>query len=181
MGRFRGSTHQRGGRSSRRRTSWDEGPFSTEIALSAAGATLWTTGQTPILDGLTIVRTRGMWSFRLNSLDAAESGFEIIGVGIGVVTAPAFAAGVASVPSPLTEIDWDGWLFHEMVTDFHGNSATETWGNAGSTFYRGVIDSKAMRKIGLQDVVFGAVELGTESGTAVGEFTAHTRQLLKLP
>jgi len=177
IGRF---PHQRTGGSSRRKTEWGAGPFSTETAVTVAGTFLWSTGFEALATGITIVRIRGGWSFRLTSIATVDDGFEHIGVGIGIVSADAFAVGVTAIPGPITDIGWPGWIYHEIVTGFHGNSTTESWGNAGSTFHRGVIDTKAMRKIGVNETIVGVFEVGVESGTVVAEFAARTRMLTKL-
>ncbi len=72
-------------------------------------------------------------------------------------------------------------MWHEMVASVRAPTTTEVTGNAGTSQVRGVIDTKAMRKIGADEVLFGAVELGTEAGTAALSFGARTRMLVMLP
>ena len=180
MARSRGFTRPRG--RSRRRTGWDEGPLSTTLLVNAASqAQLWSTAQTAAQDGLTVARLRGSWSLQLDSAGSAGDGFQAFAVGIGIVSLAAFTAGQASVPSPLTEIEWEGWLYHELVTGVTAGATTPTWADSGGPFFRGVIDSKAMRKIGTQEVIFGSIETWEEIGAATGGFHAHTRMLLMLP
>ena len=181
MPRSRGFTRTQRGPTSRRQTGWDEGPLSTTITISAAGATLWTIGQAFLTDGLTVIRLRGSYDLSVFSAAAAGDHFDTIGVGIGIVTAAAFAVGVTAVPSPLTEISWEGWMFHELVCGLRGATAVPEWGTAGGAYHRGVIDSKAMRRGGEDMVIFGCVEAEGEQGTVVVQHEARTRMLLKLP
>jgi len=145
---------------------------------------LWTTGISPLEDGNTVVRIRGGYSLSLVDAAADNDGFSTVGIGIGVVTINAFAAGAASVPGPLTDIGWEGWMYHKIVAglkSINGGAANETWGNSGSAFIREDIDSKAMRKLDSDVVLVGVVEMGTEVGTATAHFSADTRILFKLP
>ena len=180
MARSRGSTQFRGRSSSRRKTGWEEGPFSGVVALSAVGATLWGVGQQALFDGLTIARIRGEALLWINS-GGVLAGFQSYGIGLCVVTASAFTFGVTAVPSPLTEIEWEGWMFHHVGAAIvqPGATAGEHLGSVGAV--RIPIDTKAMRKIGSDEVLCGVVEMGTEVGAATAQFSAQTRQLLMLP
>ena len=173
-----GST--RPGRGNRRLTDWAAGPFSAPQDLSAAGPSLWDTAQSPLIPGLTVVRVRGEFTIVLNAITTVGDGFNNFAVGIGVASLAAFTAGVASLPTPLTEIEWPGWLWHSSHGELQGMSITES-GQSPLEALRGVIDSKAMRKLRTDEVIFGAIEMGTEVGTAVASFSARTRMLVKLP
>ena len=126
---------------------------------------------------VTIVRIRGYFRVILTAATAAGDGF-LGAVGIGVVTAPAFAVGLTAVPLPVAEMDWDGWMFHQFF-DLRSNIAGVGDGQPGVSIGFD-IDSKAMRKLGDEQVLMGAIEV-VESGTAVMEVSADTRILLKLP
>ena len=180
MPRSRGYSSVPRGHSTRRRSGWEEGPFSAVTALSTAGMTLWGTGQTAGEDGLTIVRMRGEVLLFLSTVTTILDGFQSFAMGIGIVSDRAFAAGGASVPAPLTTVEWEGWLWHHMGAGLAGLSTTEV-AQGPSDAIRIPIDSKAMRKVGSDETVFGAIELGTEVGTAVAQFSARTRMLIKLP
>ena len=175
----RGLRHQRGN-GSRRAMAWDAGPEQVPVSLSAAGATLWATGAQALSDDLTIVRTRGQLTLNLTSIATIGDGYAKVGLGICIVPENAFNAGVGSVPTPLTDIGWDGWMWHMLLGQFRGFSTTEL-GTGPMEAVRVDIDSKAMRKTHASDFVMGAVELGTETGTAVLGFVATTRMLFKLP
>ena len=169
------------GASRRRSVGWEDGPFTTPIAASAATSVLWSTGQgTGADDNQTLVRVRGEFSAFLSLATAALDGFIRCAVGIGIVTAPAFAVGVTACPTPLTEIEWDGWLYHRQFS-LIAAEATEAFGNAGSASIRVEIDSKAMRKISSDMVIFGCFEFGTPVGTTTVNAYANTRMLIKHP
>jgi len=91
----------------------------------------------------TILRMRG--NILLNFDAAADNSRQNIGIGIGIISSDAFAAGVASVPDPLAESDypWLWWTVMPLVNDLQ---------IAGESLQvcvaaRVEIDSKAMRKV----------------------------------
>ena len=68
--------------------------------------------------------------------------------GVGLVTSAAAAAGVGSIPTPVTEQGWDGWILHQY---FHVHRGAAAFGdNAGVA--RFILDSKAMRKASTEPV-----------------------------
>ena len=172
---FRSRAPQR----SRRKTAWGDGPSSTATPITSTGVQGWGTGVSLANTMLaTIVRMRGLFSFYITGGNAAVSGFTGA-VGIGVTSLDAFTAGV--LPDPAGDAEWPGWLWHRF---FNARLVTPTIAdgvNAVSVLDRIVIDSKAMRKIGESEVVFGNVEITDESGVATATFYADTRMLLKLP
>ena len=169
------------GRSQRRKTSWGAGPAQPVLlGQSAAGTTIWAAGSQALDDGETLVRIRGQYSIILDLVTAAGDGFGESAMGIGLVTSEAFVAGVTAMPSPLTDMDWDGWIWHQLFGPFRGQSTTEL-GVFPLEAVRGEIDSKAMRKVKEGMILFGATELGLEVGTADLAFGATTRILFKLP
>ena len=98
---------------------------------------------------------------------------------MGVVTSQAFSTGIGAMPTPITEMDWDGWLWHSFF-EVHGPVVSSTELNSPAMAQRIEIDSKAMRKLGLQETLFMAAEF-TELGTATATIRVGTRVLLKLP
>ena len=163
-----------------RKTVWGFGPDAAQIALSATGSTLFTTGI--VLNNLaqvTIVRIRGLCAIQLLTVDAVGAGF-FGAIGIGIVSTPAFTAGIASVPTPITEANWEGWMFHQF---FDVRSLTTTLGdgaNAVKAVENMVIDTKAMRKFGQDETLMAVVEV-FESTNASMELTSDMRVLVKLP
>ncbi len=95
----------------RRQVTWVGPADQGFIAVSSGGATLLSSFN-PVTDaGMskpTIVRTRGAVTIVPNSF-AADLNFDGA-FGIGVVSNQAFAAGIASIPEPFDEADWDGWM-----------------------------------------------------------------------
>ncbi len=57
---------------------------------------------TPTIEGSTMIRIRGLLNYFLLAGAAAGDGFQGA-FGIGIATTAAVAAGIASVPTPITE------------------------------------------------------------------------------
>ena len=163
----------------RRATAWSSGPRQIPVGLTAAGAQLWAVGSQSTLSGLTLIRVRGEFTAVLDVVTAIGDGFERIAVGMCIVSENAFDAGVTAVPSPITDIGWDGWLYHRLLGQFRGSSTTEL-GRSPMEAVRIEMDSKAMRKFKQTDVLIGVVELAPETGAATLTFSATTRLLTKL-
>ena len=177
MARQRGFPLVRG---KRRKTAWGVGPESINQAINSTAAVLWGTGSAlAAQDAVTIVRIRGFLQLMLTSTSVAQGGFRGA-VGIGIVNDNAFTVGgVASILTPLTDDDWDGWMWHSYL---NVNSVTATiadGANAVSAVYRTEIDTKAMRKFNSDEVVMGVIEVA-EVGTEIAVLSAQTRMLLKL-
>ena len=93
-------------------------------------------------------------TFELNTADQINAGFTWT-LGIGVTSLDAFTAGSGSLPAPFSDMDWPGWLYHNM------GAMKATVGAISITNrtepYRLEIDSKAMRKLRLNEVLFAAI------------------------
>jgi len=179
MPRSRGTfTHQRS--STRRQTSWFGGPFGT-VSFSANGAAVFGTAQQAAGEGLTIIRTRGELLVYLTggTLSALE-GFRWA-LGIGVVTENAAGIGVIAIPSPLTDVVWDGWMVYETGHCKTPRDMSAAEGAASPmTMARIPIDSKAMRKFKFSDVMTAVFEVDSEVGTASLTAELSTRILAKV-
>ena len=167
------------GHSQRRRTGWEEGPgglASTGISATASG--FLGAALIPLLDGLTLVRTRGLFNLVLSAAASAGDGYQGA-IGIGLTTASAVAAGIASVPTPITEQDWDGWLFWHVISAHAGDATagSRNWDQSNQVI---PVDSKAMRKFEDGMALFAAFEV-TEIGTATASLFFDSRMLFKLP
>ena len=172
-----------------RTSSWGLGPKSgtagASLSLSATGAQLGTIGAGPVEDGITLIRTRGELLVQLVTASASGGGF-FGAFGIGIVTAAAFSAGVASVPTPITEEGWDGWLYHRYLNVITSGiidgsvAADHDFILSQGGVFRVEVDSKAMRKHTVDDVVFCCMEV-TEGGTSTGRWLFNSRLLAKLP
>jgi len=170
----RGFHQGRTGRT-RRGVGWEEGPgASTQTGLSASGSVILGLGLELLVDDFTLMRTRGRLSAFLNTGSAAGEGFHCA-MGIGIVTKEAFAIGITAVPIPITNMDWDGWLYHQFF-DCHVRSTTNVdTDSAGITFE---VDSKAMRKLRDGDTIFAVLEV-VEIGAATMDVFFDSRVLLK--
>ena len=109
---------------------------------------------------------------------AVGDGFENFAMGMCVVSENAFGVGVTAIPAPITDIQWDGWIWHSSHGHITSLSTTEEHRITGARIIP--IDSKAMRKLKNTDVLVGVVQLGTEIGTATVDFSARTRLLVKI-
>ena len=108
-------------------------------------------------------------------IDQSDDGFTGA-IGIGIVTADAFAIGATAMPGPLSDMSFS-WLYHSFFNLF--SFATGQEFGQGMTGVRIAIDSKGMRIQDASEVLFGMVET-TELGAAALEFVADTRTLDKL-
>ena len=169
MARPRGSRFRSQGQS--RKVSWGEGPFGV-LSLTATGASVFPTGSAAVVDDLTLVRTRGALTF-ITSVPTSAN-FMRYGFGICIVSANAAGIGAMAIPSAITDIDWDGWLYHRQgVAGADGGSGIGTIG----AFQ---FDSKAMRKMHNTDVIVASLEV-EETGAVTVFARLDSRQLFKLP
>ena len=163
----------------KRLTAWAGGPLEVDGSVSSSVARLWSSGI--VLTGeseVTIVRIRGIVSLTVQTASAPGAGFRGA-VGLGIVSLPAFTAGVASLPIPNSDPEWPGWMWHSFF-DLRSITGMISDGvNAGALIAKIPVDTKAMRKFGEQQVLVGVTEV-VESDTATMEIEAQTRVLLKL-
>ena len=112
MARSRGFRQAHG---PRRKSSWEEGVGATGLAtpVTATGSAFIGATITPTVGEVTVVRTRGQFVAALTVATGLGDGFTGA-VGIGIATLAAVTAGIASVPTPVTEMDWDGWVWHRF-------------------------------------------------------------------
>ena len=188
MGNFRRSRFPSQSGTVRHRSSWEVGPETSggggPQAFSGTGPILAGTAVTITIDSLTLIRTRGEFLMYLISATAAGDGFHGA-IGIAKATTAAVLAGVASVPTPITEEAWEGWLYHRYFSIIApgpmavATAAQETLQHAGVTAaVRFEIDSKAMRKANIDESFYFCVEL-VQHGTAAAEFLMNSRLLTK--
>ena len=98
-------------------------------------------------------------------------------VGVGIVTLPAFTVGITVVPTPLTEVEWEGWLYHQFFDIRAGLDV----GLASHISQHWAVDSKAMRKFDDINLVLMSLIEVIEQGTSQIEIGFNTRMLVKLP
>jgi len=178
MARFNRSLRQGPlSRTPRRATSWFKGPDGI-ISTTTSSVIQFATGAIAIDDGLTLVRFRGELLISLVTATGVLDGFEGA-FGVCIVSENAFAAGIASIPTPISDIAWDGWMVYQM---FHVKAMTATFSNAVNAVtgsMRVELDSKAMRKFKSTDVLVAVTEV-TEVGTAQLTMQLQSRILVKL-
>ena len=176
MVRRRGFPQVRG---QRRKYQWEEGPGgSTVTAFTSSTAIILGSGVEALQGGNTIVRIRGALQAYITSTDSINGGFHCV-LGIGIVSADAFAVGVTAVPNPLGDFDWPGWMYHWFY-DLHAATSTITdslVNGLGSIQFE--VDSKAMRKIGLNEVLMANLETVEDPASGMSVFF-DSRVLLKL-
>lgn len=121
----------------------------------------------------TIVRTRGtLW---IGSDQESNDEIAFGALGMGVVSTPAFTAGVALVPTPSTEMEDDLWF--QWLPWFTNLLFSDATGFQANLFSRYDFDSKAMRKVHNGDTLVVVLE----NDIAVGvNFMIMFRMLLKL-
>jgi len=160
-----------------RKTSWEIGPGGTgATAFSTPSTAILGSGGTPVSDGFTIVRLHGYMEVVLEAVSAIGGGF-IGALGIGIVTADAFAIGQTAMPQPITDINWRGWLAYQF---FSLHSTTATIADGGNTNRISFdIDSKAMRKFPLNETIFASVQVFEVISSQIEVFF-HSRILVKL-
>jgi len=161
-----------------RATGWNDGTGGTGISgFTASGAFFMGNAFGFTADGFTIVRQRGL--LRLWGTLATAPGDGFVGAfGIGLATTAAVVAGVAAVPTPITEQDDENWMFwHAISVHNPVVSSTEI---ARSFFQEVVVDVKAMRKVASGMSIYSIIEL-VETGTATMSGSWDSRMLTKLP
>ena len=174
----------------RRQTSWTAGPGDGTISdhtvsLSTGSKAIWSTGLVPLVEGLTIGRIRGELLVYLKSATAQVDGF-VGAAGILLVSDEAFAAGVASIPGPITDLDFNDWMWFQMFSIKSGGAIAaaaatdEDQINATVAAARYPIDSKAMRKFPVGKVMVGVIEV-LESLNATMDADIALRTLVFLP
>ena len=179
MARFRGGS--RPVQSQRRKTEWTEGPGSSTVTtFTASTAIILGFGILLEAGGITLVRLRGSFQAYITSQDSIDSGFHCA-LGVGVASQDAFAVGVTAVPNPIADMDWPGWLYHRFF-DVHGASSTvaNSWGANGLGVAQFEVDSKAMRKVGINEVIFATVETVEDAASGMSVWF-DSRTLFKLP
>ena len=156
----------------RRGTNWLSLTQDPDLALSVpsnGAAILSGLGQTPDSSGKsTIIRIRGCWAF-----DPGAATSLVMSIGIALVTDVAFAAGIASVPKPLDDEGWDGWMWRMCRYAGTRYSNEQSWGE---------IDSKSMRKWDdSETLVVVAQNVSINVGGAAAITSINGRLLVKGP
>ena len=146
--------------------------FGANLRATALG----TVSLLTIVAAATLVRSRGMISASVNA--SGSNNNTIVGVlGIIVVSVEAFTAGLASVPTPITDSGrpWVVWQPFGLYAD--GAALGEAATGAATTE---LFDSRGMRKLKANDVlavVFEACQRDATTGTILHGTYAWRDQL----
>ena len=162
----------RRGVSQKRSSTWLFIGFA-KTTLTAAGGTIIAglNAAALALRPFTIVRTH--IQMLVSSDQAAAIEFQMGALGIEVVSEQASVAGVAAVPTPVTQMGSEFWLAHQV---FMGDESNITDRTRNASHF--AIDSKAMRKVTEAEDVLIVAEFDATGG-GMDLFTAG-RMLIKL-
>ena len=160
-------------RPTRREMTWiSAGLTLTNVAGSVAVLLQTLNAAGLALRPFTIVRSRMLLHVESDQTAAGE-----VPQGVfthGVVSEQAAAAGVASVPSGVTEAEGDFFVYEGFIDSFIFGDGTGFIEPAGINI---VIDSKAQRKVGINEDIAQVIELRTAFGATVA---VEGRMLIKL-
>ena len=179
---FQNQGRSRGSFPARRKRSWEVGPGSGTGLLNttASGSLILGSGSQTTSDDLTVARIRGQFSYWINQAAATGDGY-VGAFGIGKVEANAFAVGVTAVPTPVTDPEWDGWMFWHPISAIATVDA-ETLSITGRVGAQWVpVDTKAMRKMDLGDVIYAVVEVTEVAGASTLVMAMDSRMLVLIP
>jgi len=159
-------------RRQRRRMEWSAtlSDDAINVAGNSKGGGVF--NQQAIIENLgspTLVRCHGRITIVVGASGTANDDV-LVGAGIAVVSAEAAAAGVASLPGPLSAITFP-FLWHatkgmRFLKGLDVSNLGEQWATNGVCIWDVIVDSKAMRKLsGNEELVF-MVETDNGAGTA---------------
>ncbi len=125
-----------------------------------------------LLRPFTILRTRLLVAFRSDQTGTGETPNGAFGQ--IVVKETATAIGVTAIPTPLTEVDADWFIYQGLVDTIISLTSVGVVDPVGRVWE---IDSKAMRKVGPQDDQALVIELDSAAGAFIN---IEGRQLIQL-
>ena len=129
----------------------------------------------------TILRLRGSWFAAFNAATVSQDEARIT-AGVCVVSTDAAAVGSSAMPDPASDADYP-WLWIEPISMFSPFVLDGTAADNGGhlPMYRGVIDSKAMRKIKPNQSLAWILQYQDVTGTPAVRVGAATRVLTGEP
>ena len=144
------------------------------LVLLASSSTLFASFSASILAlrPFTILRTRLELLYTTDQSAASESPNGLFG--IGVFSDTAVALGITALPGPFAQPEQDWFVYQGLQHEFTFITGSGIDNHAGSHF---AVDSKAMRKVGLDDDVAFVVDQVNAVGSAI---TMNGRMLLQL-
>ena len=158
----------------RRTTFWNGAIFQALPSVAGVDSTVSTVLSEVTLETVpnaTIIRCRGTYGWTV----AGADGSGVCALGIMLVNAPALAVGIGSLPTPITDIgsDWLWW-------DIFGWDNVGTAGDGPVLAGQRVIDSKAMRKVKLNQVLVMITQIsGLGAAAGIATIAAGLRVLQK--
>ena len=151
--------------------------FASGIGVASTAKTTGAQGALGVTaNGVTLIRTRGHGVARMDPGAASDSGF--MAIGLGLFATEAFAAGSASLPGPIGEIDVP-WIWHKIISFGPTIAATETEDSILQNFSFD-FDSKAMRVFRPGTTMGFVMEPLSNSGLPTFDFAVAARQLFKI-
>ena len=155
---------------------WVVGPGGTGRQTSTASESIILgAGLTPTTNEITVMRTRGLFDVSVQGRAGTDGDGMFGAVGIGKVTDPAFQIGITAIPTPITEAEWSGWLWHSFFS-VHDQDISLA---PGPGYHQRIeIDSKAMRKLTSSEVFVAVVEV-VEIGSLTIAMYLDTRLLIQ--
>jgi len=144
---------------------WFSAGFAPIAIASAATLVSSLNAAALLLRPFTIIRTRLAIVYASDQAAASESAQGVLSM--QVVSDSAVAAGIASVPTPLTETDADYFVYEPVAFSFTFGDATGFVEEQGDGSYH-TVDSKAMRKVGLDEDVAMVLQNRAAVGASLG-------------
>ena len=148
-------------RGAKRQTTWFQF-VPTEVTMTATGGTIIFSLNAAALAMRPFTVVRSHFELMLRSDQAAAIEQQSAGFGIAVVSDEATAAGVASVPTPVTEMGSHLWFVHSVM---FGQASTVT--DRAEPVQVKSIDSKAMRRVEVGSDIVVVGEKGSVGGGLV--------------
>ena len=149
--------------------SWRGNSFIFQGQTGATGiSSIFSAGES-----ITIRRVRGTWLTMLDVGAGGDAGS--IGMGLMVASDTQVTAGATAFPSPADFFEAD-WLWHSFSM-LRSETGTQS-DDMSSHIDRGVIDSKAMRKMRLNDQLVFVFEMNILGGTPTLDIMAGVRCLV---
>ncbi len=166
-------------RAAARRTTWEGATLADTVTSGASSfSTIVAEATLENVPNPTIVRIRGNILIRMAAQGAAATTGQLF-MGIRLATASAIAAGIGSIETPANDIgsDWLWWT----VAGFHTGASAQIDNVAfGATSRDVLVDSKAMRKVGVNMGLIFVMQhnavVSTQTLSVIGGF----RVLLKI-
>jgi len=142
------------------------GDATLTFGASASATAIGSFGARQTGAAATLVRTRGAMQALVTNSGISDNVIEVV-LGIIVVSLEAFNAGIASIPTPLSDPE-RAWIVWQplAVTAISANPDQGAFG----TFAQVAVDSRGMRKVKFDDIfvaVFEGFQLSATTGTVV--------------